>query len=274
MRYQVLVTDVVHASTLTELSAAEARLASILARPKWIALACIAVLTACGWLALALLATKYGGFAALCLPLGRTGFEAFLLALPVWAAMTLAMMLPTAGPMILTYAEIADTAARKRETVVSPLILTAGYVMVWLGFAVMAAALQATLPAELFSAGQAGVLISGALFMVAGLYQFSPLKRACLTLCQRPFPFFFANWTTAMAGVFRLGLRQGLYCLGCCAALMLLMFAAGAMNVIWMAALGIVMTIEKLATTMRFTHVVGVAFVAIGLGFVAAGLLP
>jgi predicted metal-binding membrane protein len=273
LRYQSSVTDTVHSPTLTELSAAETRLAGVLARPKWVALGCVAALTACGWLALGLLAAKAGGFAALCRPLHGGGVGEFALALPIWAAMTLAMMLPTAGPMILTYAEIADTAARKRETVVSPLVLAAGYVAVWLGFAVAAATLQVVLPGEYLAAGPIGILVSGALFVLAGLYQFSPLKHSCLTLCQRPFPFFFAHWTTKTAGVFRLGLRQGLYCLGCCAAMMLLMFATGAMNVIWMAMLGIVMTIEKLATTTRFTHVVGVGLVAIGLGFVGSGLL-
>ena len=93
----------------------------------------------------------------------------------------------------------------------------------------------------------------------AGLYQFSALKQACLTLCQRPFPFFFANWTTKPRGVFRLGLRQGMYCLGCCWAMMLVMFAVGAMNVVWMAALGVLMTIEKMTTTRAVQPAVGVA---------------
>ena len=97
-------------------------------------------------------------------------------------------------------------------------------------------------------------LFGGAIFLGAGLYQFSALKQACLTLCQRPFPFFFANWTTERSGVFRLGLRQGMLCLGCCWAMMLVMFAVGAMNVVWMAALGVLMTIEKLSTTARFSE--------------------
>ena len=97
------------------------------------------------------------------------------------------------------------------------------------------------------------------------------LKHACLTLCQRPFPFFFANWTTEPRGVFQLGLRQGLYCLGCCWAMMLVMFAAGAMNVVWMAALGVIMTIEKMTLTTRFSPAVGVVLVAIGLGVVGDG---
>jgi predicted metal-binding membrane protein len=102
------------------------------------------------------------------------------------------------------------------------------------------------------------------LFVGAGFYQFSSLKQACLTQCQRPFPFFFANWTTRATGVFRLGLRQGLHCLGCCWAMMLIMFTLGAMNVVWMAALGLVMTIEKMTTTPLLSRALGVTFVAAG----------
>ena len=101
-------------------------------------------------------------------------------------------------------------------------------------------------------------LFSGAIFIAAGVYQFSALKHACLTQCQQPFPFFFANWATTPRGVFRLGLRQGLFCLGCCWAMMLVMFAVGVMNVVWMAGLGIVMTLEKIGTGKRFTHAIGV----------------
>ena len=183
----------------------------------------------------------------------------------MWVAMVLAMMLPTAAPMILTYAEIADTAAAKGEPVVSPLVLAAGYLAVWLGFAFEAATLQGTLArAGLLDGGDAGPWLAGAIFIGAGLYQFSALKHACLTQCQRPFPFFFANWTTERLGVLRLGLRQGATCLGCCWAMMLLMLAVGAMNVVWMAALGVVMTIEKLTSTDRFSKAVGLALLALG----------
>jgi predicted metal-binding membrane protein len=94
-----------------------------------------------------------------------------------------------------------------------------------------------------------------------------------LTICQRPFPFFFSNWTTETSGVFRLGLRPGLVCLGCCWAMMLVMFAVGAMNVVWMAGLGVLMTTEKLTTTPRFSEVVGFAFVAIGFGMVVSSVV-
>lgn len=198
------------------------------------------------------------------------------LVLVMWGAMALAMMLPTAAPMIVTYAEIADTAARKGERAVSPLLLAMGYVGVWLAFAVAATVLQAGLtrlslldPAMATTSG----LFSGVVFLGAGLYQFSALKYACVTQCQRPFPFFFANWTTEARGVFRLGLRQGLYCLGCCWAMMLVMFAVGLMNVVWMAALGIVMTLEKISTTTRFSRGIGIVFLGIGAGLVGASIV-
>jgi predicted metal-binding membrane protein len=196
-----------------------------------------------------------------------SGVSGFVLVALMWAAMALAMMLPSAGPMILTYAEIAETAARKGERIVSPLVVAAGYAAVWLGFALAASLAQfAFTRLALLDAGMASAsaLFSGAIFIAAGVYQFSALKHACLTQCQRPFPFFFARWETRAPGVFRLGLEQGIFCLGCCWAMMLVMFAVGVMNVVWMAALGIVMTIEKMLTGRRYTHAVGVIMIAIG----------
>jgi predicted metal-binding membrane protein len=180
-------------------------------------------------------------------------------------------MLPSAGPMILTYADIAETAARKGEPIVSPLLIAAGYSLVWLGFAAVATLAQFVFTrAALLDTGMASAsgLFSGAIFIAAGLYQFSALKHACLRQCRLPFPFFFAHWQTTARGVFRLGLQQGLYCLGCCWAMMLVMFAVGVMNVIWMAALGIVMTLEKIASGSRFTYVAGAALIAVGVAFV------
>jgi predicted metal-binding membrane protein len=146
-------------------------------------------------------------------------------------------------------------------------MLVGGYVAVWLGFALAASVLQVLLvrAAQVDPALPAvGGLLSGATFLAAGAYQFSTLKHACLTRCQRPLPFFFANWTPRPGGVFRLGLRQGYYCVGCCWVMMLVMFAVGVMNVAWMALLGIVMAIEKVGTGLRFTRLAGAALVTIG----------
>jgi predicted metal-binding membrane protein len=275
MGYRFPVTDFTNEYPFTHLSATETRLSGALAQPKRIALGCVAALTALGWAAVGLMSAGSPlNWQALCQPGMTGGIGELALAVPMWIAMTLAMMLPSAGPMILTYAEIADTAARKGEPVVSPLILTAGYVAVWLGFALAAALLQwALASAGLLDGGSTGRLIGGTIFLLAGLYQFSTLKQACLTLCQRPFPFFFLNWTTERSGVWRLGWRQGVLCLGCCWAMMGLMFAVGAMNVVWMAALGVLMTVEKLATTARFSEALGFVFVAVGFGMVVSSVV-
>ena len=273
-----------------QFSAVETGLHRALMRPRVLAIACLAVLAGSGWLYLGLMLGARGGgdgppglLAALCRPTfgngsvasGSWGADLALAAL-MWTAMTVAMMLPTAGPMVLTYAEIAETAAAKRERVISPLVLMAGYLAVWLGFALAATGVQwlltrlALLDPVLATASG---LFSGAVFIGAGAYQFSPLKHACVTQCQQPFPFFFANWSTAPRAVFRLGLRQGLYCLGCCWAMMLVMFAVGVMNVVWMAALGIIMGVEKIMSTPRFSRAVGAVFLLIGVAFVASSVL-
>ena len=256
------------------LPAPAAALGSAFARPKLIAATCVVILTALGWAALgAMAAGDQNVFAVICRP-AAPSVSGVALVGAMWGAMVLAMMLPSAAPMILTYAEIADTAARKNEPVVSPLMLAAGYTVVWLGFAVLAAAAQLVLAqAAWIDSGfaAAGGLFSGAIFVTAGLYQFSALKHACLRQCQHPFPFFFANWATTPRGVFRLGVKQGMFCVGCCWAMMLLMFAIGVMNIVWMAGLGIVMTMEKIGAGKWFTYAVGVASIVAGAIFIVAG---
>ncbi len=299
------------AHDLRRLPAAAQRIGGLFARPKLLAVSCLVVLAGIGWVYLGLMLAGMAGqgqdlgpgmsivdsvaghfglsdwsralLDALCRPTFGTADAgvAFSLAgiaavLVMWGAMMLAMMLPTAGPMILTYSQIADTAARKGEPAVSPLVLVGGYASVWFGFAVVPAMLQVALSrAALLDPAMASTsaLFSGAVFLAAGAYQFSALKHACVTRCQRPFPFFFANWSTRPTEVFRLGLRQGLYCLGCCWAMMLVMFAVGVMNVVWMAMLGFIMAAEKIATTTRFSRIIGVVFALIGVALIVGSVV-
>jgi predicted metal-binding membrane protein len=286
------------------------RLAVWFARPKLLAIGCLVLLAGLGWIYLGL--TLAGtGFADLQSPdasqpilnmvadligLGNWGRATLqVLCRPtfgvadagasvagvaavalMWGAMVLAMMLPTAAPMILTYAEMAETAARKRERAASPVVLIAGYGLVWLALAAGAATLQVALTRAALldpSMASTSTLFSGAVFVAAGAYQFSALKHACVTRCQQPSPFFFANWSDQPRDVFRLGVRQGLYCVGCCWAMMLVIFAVGAMNIIWMVALGFIMAAEKIATTSRFSRLIGAAFAAIGIAFIATALI-
>ena len=162
--------------------------------------------------------------------------------------MVLAMMLPTAAPMLSTYATLADTAVKRSEPVISVWVLAAGYLVVWLAFSVVASIAQIglSLAGTLTAFGApATMLLSGGVLLAAGIYQFTPAKLACLTKCQNPFLYFFSNWTTDRIGIFRLGLAQGLYCLGCCWALMAVKFAVGVMNLVWVAFLCALMVIEK-----------------------------
>ena len=202
-------------------------------------------------------------FFALCLspaPLDASvGLQAGALVL-MWFLMAIAMMLPSAAPMIRTYCEIADTARIKGEPVAHPLVLVAGYLSVWLAASVLFAALTLVVHA---SASPGEMLdpvigIAGALaLLIAGLYQFSGLKEACLKKCQNPFSILFANWSARPFHIFRLGVVQGIWCLGCCWALMLVMFAVGVMNIFWMALIGLFTLIEKQTASRVPTRLAG-----------------
>ena len=161
----------------------------------------------------------------------------------MWTLMATATMLPSAAPMVRTYCEIADTAAAKQEAVAHPLVLVAGYLTVWLAAALAFAAATAALSGP--AAAPTSGFVAPAALAVAGLYQFSGLKQACLDKCRNPFTILFARWSSKPSRIFRLGTEQGLWCLGCCWALMLVMFAVGVMNIFWMALIGLFAAVEK-----------------------------
>ena len=176
---------------------------------------------------------------------------AYLLpAFAMWAIMMVAMMVPSAAPMILLHARIDKAGTRRRRTIHS-LLFALAYLLVWTGFAAVAALAQALLV-------QAGALSAMALaigeraaaaglLLVAALYELTAAKRLCLDKCQSPLLFVLRYWQPGAAGAVRLGLAHGLFCLGCCWALMLLLFVGGVMNLAWVALLGILVLGEKLA---------------------------
>jgi predicted metal-binding membrane protein len=185
-----------------------------------------------------------------------------LQALSMWGAMVLAMMLPSATPVF------SITTGRTPRAVATAALLGLGYLSVWFGFAVVAVGLESLLVAvRVMQAAMVPMtdVLAATTMIAAGVYQFTPWKAACLRRCRNPAPAFLARTATA-AETYRLGLRLGLDCLGCCWALMAVMFAVGTMNVIWIAALAAVMTLEKLA---RGRIVVW----AIGGGLIVAGAL-
>lgn len=204
---------------------------------------------------------------SLCLPAQPAWtVEQFAAMVAMWAAMSLAMMLPTAAPMLSVFMDITEEARAKDIPAVSPFVLLAGYITVWFAFSVIAAVLQLGLAInnELSQSDRiVSSMMAGTVLLLAGAYQFSQLKYACLTKCGRPMPFLLANWTDRPLRVFKMGLTQGLYCLGCCWALMLVMFVAGLMNLAWMAIIGLVMMLEKtLSDASLISRAVGVMLVA------------
>ncbi len=163
----------------------------------------------------------------------------------MWFLMSLAMMLPSALPMIRTYCELADTAGRRKHDVAHPLIFIAGYLAAWLAASLVLAAGSVAMRRIGGGVSDSAAYPAAAVLLVAGLYQFSRLKLACLEKCRNPFAVLFSRWTTEPLGIARLGMEQGLFCIGCCWALMLVMFAVGLMNVFWMALLGTFALTEK-----------------------------
>jgi predicted metal-binding membrane protein len=217
-------------------------------------------------------------FVALCLqpatgPAG-IGVE-FAVLTSMWMLMAVATMLPTAAPMVRTYCEIADTAADKGERVVHPLVLVAGYLAVWLvaslGFAALALALR-TGGAAAGAVGPVTGIAGGVALLIAGAYQFSSLKQACLEKCRNPFSILFSRWSTRPMAILRLGAEQGLWCLGCCWALMLVMFAVGLMNLFWMALIGLFALVEKSHDGPVFTRVSGAILLVWGAALLVVSL--
>jgi predicted metal-binding membrane protein len=182
---------------------------------------------------------------------GAWSLGVWLLTLGMWAAMMVAMMTPSAAPAILLYGRVRAHAMEGGRTGIAPSgIFAAGYLLVWLGFSVLAAALHWGLErSALMSAaamGSQSKWLSAAVLISAGIYQLSPLKNACLTQCRSPAQFLSRHWRPGAAGAVRLGLLHGAYCVGCCWVLMTLLFVGGVMNLAWIAVLTLLVLAEKL----------------------------
>lgn len=185
----------------------------------------------------------------------------------MWLLMSAAMMLPTALPAFAAYDDLARAGAETRL-----LHLVAGFLAVWAGFALIAAGLQMGLfRLDLVSGfgDSRSSLLSAFLLLLAGAYQFSPLKAACAAKCRAPVPFFLSHWNS---GPLAMGLRLGAACLGCCWALMLLAFVGGVMSLAFMGLATIAMTLEKMPEIGRWlSHPLGYALVCAALWMAAQG---
>ncbi len=225
--------------------------------------------------------------AVVCLPTGATfgmpGIDMTLADLGkvflMWAMMALAMMLPSALPMLRAYAAETGLGTRSRLGAALPVLMAAfGYLTVWMGYAAVATAAQWALTALGSLNGMlapASLALTTSVLFAAGLYQFLPAKRACLQRCWYPrFHFGAGGPATGLPADFREGLSQGLVCLGCCWAVMTVMFAVGLMNILWIALLGGVMALEKTFPNRVLPIAIGIFLVGWSAFLAAAVLFP
>ncbi|MGH7073044.1 MAG: DUF2182 domain-containing protein [Stellaceae bacterium] len=168
--------------------------------------------------------------------------------LAVWVVMMVAMMFPSAAPMILTFHKVQAGKRLRGEAFVSTWVFVAAYLLVWAfsGVAAYAGALAAEeIGARAALSAAAAARIGGAILVAAGIYQLTPLKDVCLATCRSPLGFILTSWRDGATGAVRMGLLHGSYCLGCCWLLFAIMFPLGVMNIAAMAAITLVVFAEK-----------------------------
>lgn len=193
----------------------------------------------------------------------------------MWAVMMAAMMLPTAAPMIIAYARMQAADRAHGAGWMPVLVFAGGYVVAWAVFSLAAAVLQAgltnlALMSPMMMKVASGPL-AGSILLIAGTYQFTPLKQTCLRLCRTPMSFLMTRWRDGNFGALQMGWRHGLFCVGCCWALMGLLFVTGVMNTAWIIAITLYVLIEKIVPgSEMFSKMTGLAMVSAGVWVIAA----
>jgi len=186
----------------------------------------------------------------------------------MWAVMMVAMMTPSAAPMVFAFSSLARSRQGMEGGQRTVLAFLLGYLALWTAFSIVATVAHTFLVRAMLVSSM-GVstnrVLSGTLLITAGVYQFSPWKIECLSKCRSPMGFLLTEWRDGVTGAFRMGLRHGLYCTGCCWLLMAALFVAGVMNLAWIAALTLVVLAERtLPYGERVSNLLGVAAVLAG----------
>lgn len=251
----------------------------VLARDRRIVAVVLAVLAALAWAYLLTLAQQMGdmssaatrsmpgmaempGMPGIGSAAGSASSSAFLPTTLMWFVMMIGMMVPSATPMILLFGNVQRRQLAADSPALRVALFTAGYLVAWGAFSVIAAAAQVALterailaPMQLTVATWLGAL----LVALAGIYQLTPLKNTCLRHCRSPAEFLSHNWRRGSAGALRMGVEHGLYCVGCCWLLMGLLFVVGVMNLVWVATIAAFVLLEKLVprgeTVARFSGI-------------------
>jgi predicted metal-binding membrane protein len=255
-------------------------LEAVLRRDRAVVLAGLASLTLVAWAYVAYLGWKMTSVGTMdmapdmAMPQVQSwGAVELLLLFVMWAVMMVAMMVPSVSPLILMFAR----ASRQKgidQGIGAAAILLLGYLIVWLGFSGMAALAQWRLhSAALLSPMMASTspVLGGVLLLAAGVFQFTPLKRACLGRCRSPMGFLLSVWRDGRWGTLVMGLKHGAYCVGCCWALMALLLVAGVMNLLWVAAIAGFVLVEKAAPMgERLGRIMGGALIVAGIALLVS----
>ena len=235
--------------------------AARLRRQRNVVLASLLVLAGACWL---VVFRQAGVTQGMGLTMGLT-LPIFLLA---WVAMMIAMMFPTAAPMIVMFATVAAGKQQRAQPFVPTWVFVSAYLTVWVGFGVVAYAAAAVLSALAMQSTWLmanAARLGGAVLVVGGVYQLSPLKSLCLTKCRTPLSFLLTSWRDGYGGAYVMGLKHGAYCLGCCWLLFAILFPLGVMNIAAMVGLTLLIFAEKsLAAGSTIANIAGVALVAYG----------
>lgn len=200
-------------------------------------------------------------------PMPWTPVSAALLFVMWWVMMT-AMMVPSAAPTVLLYAAVKRGKDDESVAALEGWMFLAGYLLIWAGFSFVAVFAQGMLEHfGLLSMAMASTsrALGGVILLATGLYQFTPLKRACLRYCQSPLLFLSSFWRPGAAGALGMGARHGTYCVGCCWFLMALLFVSGVMNFVWIIGIALYVACEKLLPFGgRLSQAAGVALILAG----------
>jgi predicted metal-binding membrane protein len=192
----------------------------------------------------------------------------------MWAEMMVAMMIPTAAPVILTFAKVNRERRLQHRPFVATGLFVGGYLAIWTGFSLSIALAQWALHgAALLSTEMKGTntLLGGMLLIAVGIYQFTRWKRACLDHCRSPLTFLLTEWREGRKGAVIMGLRHGAYCTGCCWLLMALLFVTGVMNLVWVAVITVLVLLEKLLPErFKLGTVCGISLATWGVWMIAS----
>lgn len=253
---------------------------TVLRRDRIIVLSALAAITALSWVYVLSLISDMRNMemgAEMAMPqMQAWGGVDFALTFSMWAVMMVAMMTPSAAPMILMFAGVNRRRREQQVSYVPTGVFLMGYLVVWAGFSVLATTAQWALHAVFLLSPMMALtspVFGGVLLLAAGIYQWTPLKHACLSKCRSPLGFVLNEWREGRWGAFLMGLKHGVYCTGCCWSLMALLFVAGVMNLLWVAAIAGFVLLEKVAPGgERLGRVVGVVVVGWGVWMVAGVL--